>query len=107
MNCSPIKQISDPRDSIIFNFADLVSGQKHSNVQHICPRPTHPLPLLPLRLLVADPSDRDLLFACLTCATVFARMSPDNKRDLMHLLGPGGVESAVQVWRAKMRSNRP
>ena len=42
--------------------------------------------------MAADPADRDLLLACLTGASVFARMSPDNKRDLMKLLG-GGVES--------------
>mmetsp|Transcript_29272 Transcript_29272/g.64753 ORF Transcript_29272/g.64753 Transcript_29272/m.64753 type:complete len:705 (-) Transcript_29272:814-2928(-) len=33
--------------------------------------------------------DPDLLPACLQCASVFARMSPDNKRDLMELLGDG------------------
>ena len=41
----------------------------------------------------ADPADRDLLLACLIGASVFARMSPDNKHDLMKMLG-GGVESA-------------
>lgn len=39
----------------------------------------------------------ELLAACLRCATVFARMSPDNKRDLMELLGAGtgGSETAA------------
>ena len=45
--------------------------------------------------MAADPSDRDILFACLHSGCVYARMSPDNKRDLMQLLGGGGVVEAA------------
>jgi hypothetical protein len=39
--------------------------------------------------LLAPPYDTELLQPMLRRGTVFARMSPDNKRDLMELLGNG------------------
>lgn len=39
--------------------------------------------------LLAPPFDAELLQPMLRRGTVFARMSPDNKRDLMELLGSG------------------
>jgi magnesium-transporting ATPase (P-type) len=39
--------------------------------------------------LLQAPYDHDLLQSALRRGSVFARMSPDNKRDLMELLGDG------------------
>jgi magnesium-transporting ATPase (P-type) len=39
--------------------------------------------------LLAPPYDTELMQPMLRRGTVFARMSPDNKRDLMELLGNG------------------
>lgn len=76
---------------VISFLATITSSPPFPAITLAFPAPTPRPPYLPLqgfaRLL--EVRDEALLLAVLQSATVYARMSPDHKRDLMGLLGDG------------------